>query len=461
MLFFIIAIESLGADSDRNPEIHNDIEPNLSVTKPNILLISIDTTRSDHCSINGYHRDTTPHLKKHFQEGVRFTHAYAPASQTGPSHSTMFTSLYPISHGVTRNGYVLNDKHMTIAELLYQEDYQTVAFISAFPIHSKFGLAQGFTIYDENFHKKTSQSKIQEWAGKKVDEGFDRLAEYTSNQAIDWLEHQRNPKQPFFMFVHYFDPHQPYSPPKSFIKDFKINGWFASKVEKDIRNYDGEIACADFHLNRLLNTLKELSIEDNTIVVVTSDHGEGLMQHGHMGHIIDVYEEAVHVPLVFRWPGKFSQGLVIDEPVELVDLLPTLFDLIGLPRDGLPFQGKSLSAALRGKEKLDPERPVFFQRLNLKPGRKVHGIYVEGPQFGIRMGPWKYIETPEQNKFELFNLLSDPGETNNVFAEHPRQVSQLKISLNNWKNTHKPSTPAKQSIAPDDLEKLKSLGYVQ
>ena len=185
---------------------------------PNIVLITIDTLRSDHCTPYGYSRDTTPLMSTLAQQGSLFENVYAPMPTTGPSHSTMFTSRYPISHGVVKNGFVLAEDELTIAEILQNNGYATAAVISSFAVNSKFGLKQGFQYYDEEFIGKDPSMRTTRWQGIEVEGLFDRRAKETSASALKWI---KNPQEkPFFLWVHYFDPHGPYDPPDRFKKKF-------------------------------------------------------------------------------------------------------------------------------------------------------------------------------------------------------------------------------------------------
>jgi arylsulfatase A-like enzyme len=273
---------------------------------PNVLLISIDTLRRDHCTPYGYERNTTPNLQVLAEQGAVFDLAYAPSATTAPSHVTMLTSLYPIGHQVLDNGWVLTEDAYTLAEHLGAHGYQTAAFVSSSVLDKRFGFAQGFTFFDDDF--SSSKSTVHQKLWDDLPEGLDRRADDTTGKVIDWLKQQRDPDQPFFLFIHYFDPHDPYVPPKDVLSKLRPKGKRLTKLENQILKYDGEIMFTDREIGKLLGTLEQLGLKEETLVVVTSDHGEGLGQHGHMYHSINIYEEQVRVPLIFRYPAGIPAG---------------------------------------------------------------------------------------------------------------------------------------------------------
>ena len=282
----------------------------------NLLLVSLDTTRRDHCSVYGYGRETTPTLDRLGREGAVFDQAYAPTASTGPTHASLFTSLYPLTHRVNRNGLALGMGFTTLAERLRARGYQTSAVVSSFVLAAKFGFAQGFDAYDDAFVAAESSLQVSLWEGHlPPDEAFDRRASATSERAVAWLRGVRDPERPFFLFVHYFDAHDPYQPPPEFT--LQLEGEPPeNELGRAILQYDREIAFVDQQLGRLLAALAEAGLEDETLLVVTADHGEGLMDHGHMRHGLQIYEEAVRVPLLVRWPGTIPANRRLAEPVE-------------------------------------------------------------------------------------------------------------------------------------------------
>ena len=430
-----------------------------SSTPTNVLLITIDTLRADHCSVLGYERDTTPRLSKLAKQGALFELAYAPTATTAPSHVSIFTGLYPLTHQIVRNGLILPNEFETMAEHFTHEGYQTAALVSSFVLHSKFNYGQGFQYYYDEMQGHEA-SAIGEWKAHDLKGGLDRRASFTSNRAIQWLQTQRDPKRPFFLFVHYFDPHHPYTPPKPFNTKYLSPANLANKksLATHIAMYDGEIAFTDQQLGRLLDALDKFDLADNTLVVITSDHGEGLMQHGWLQHGIHIYEELVHVPLLIRWPKHVRAGLVLPEPVEVVDLPRTIFSLIGLKGDGPLFEGRNLAAALTGTGSLDPNRPIFLHRRRY-PKMKLGQQWVQGEKFAIRSGRWKYILGEEEHTQELFDLAVDPLEKNNLFDEQSQLANQLADRLQNWREQYIGVGASDTPISEDDFIRLKALGY--
>ena len=424
---------------------------------PSVLLITIDTLRADHCSVQGYPRATTPELERFARDGTRIELAYAPTATTAPTHATIFTSLYPLAHGVRKNGMTLGAEHTTLAERLAAAGYQTAAVVSSFVLDPKFGFDQGFDRYDARFEGDTSSVRAPRWQDHEVD-AFDQPANATTDKALAWLGRQREPGRPFFLFVHYFDPHHPYVPPEPLASRFVSPG-AVSELEATTAAYDGEIAFADREIGRLLAGLEPLGLAADTLVVITGDHGEGLMQHGHMTHGVQIYEEAVRVPLLIRLQGRVGAGLVLGGPVELVDLVPTVLDLLELPQDA-GLQGQSLAAALAGRAALDPERPVFLHRRHYEPGQ-VGGMPVAGEKFGIRVGPWKYIDGPEEGTRELFNLIDDPGERVNLFDPSRAELIDLATRLAHWRASAGDAAFVPPELSAEDIERLRALGYVQ
>lgn len=426
--------------------------------KPNVLFITIDTLRSDHCSSYGYHLKTTPNLDALAQEGVRIESAYAAMPTTGPSHSTMFTSLYPFSHGVIMNGHRLEDKFQTLAEILKDEGYETGAVVSSFAVSQKFGLSQGFESYDDHFDLATSSIRRKQWAGSKLKGAFDRRANKTTEHALKWLMEKKNDR-PFFLWIHYFDPHGPYVPPEPYLSAFKPKDPNADSLTRTIGAYDGEINFADHEIGSVLQYIDDHDLAENTLIVVVGDHGEGLMQHGRLEHGIVIYEEAVRVPLIFRWRNHLPAGKVLPGPFQLVDLTPTLLGLARLRANTTGFEGVNQTSLLLGQTMADPDRAVYLQRRYYNDGTVDGNFVVYGEKLGIVQMPWKYIEADKEGTRELYNLQSDPHELTNIVDQNPNKAKELATLLRNWRAKYK-TNPA-QSIPEEDKENLKTLGYVQ
>lgn len=440
--------------------------------RPNILLITIDTLRADHCSAYGYANATTPTLQRLATEGARFETAYAPTSETAPSHASIFTGLYPVSHGLVKNGLSLSQDHETLAETLLANGYQTAGFVSSFVLNGKFGWSQGFSTYRDEFDASSATTKFDSWEGHAIDEAFDQRADVTTREVTRWLW-ERDHGRPFFLFVHYFDPHSPYEAPPDFDQKFELPepgdaGSVRARTDwrRLVRGYDGEIAFVDREIGRLLDVLDREGLSDGTLVVVTADHGEGLMDHGFMLHGIDIYQESVLVPLVFRWPEKIKAGQVHKAPVELVDLAATLLEFAGVEAKPSPVSPAaapragprhSLAAAMLAGTSLDPQRPVFLYRRPF-PDTYADGVHVNGDQYGIRVGKWKFIVGEKEHRLELYDLERDGAESNNLAAENPDVVAEMEGRLEQFKQQYGEPVPVPR-VSEQDRKALDALGY--
>lgn len=441
--------------------------------RPSILLITLDTTRADHTSAYGYARPTTPRLEELVKRGIRFDAAYAPMATTLPSHATMFTALLPRSHGTLKNGIVVDGRLPMLAEVLAKNGYRTAAFLSSFVVAERFGLARGFGTYDDDFEKGQCKWDVGRWEGHEITDDFCRRGNLTRARSEKWLEANGylgpEPKPgseaaqapPFFLWLHFFDAHNPYDPPAEQRALFPPLGGPPSDLDRDIAAYDAEIHFADQEMGKLLDRLAAAGHLDDTLVIVAGDHGEGLMQHGWMLHGLQIYEEAVRVPFVVRWPAKLPVGKKIAEPVQLADLMPTVLELAGLamPQMERKPDGQSVAAALRGNTKLDSRRAVLLQRRSYARGWE-RGVAMKGEKHAVRVGSWKYIEAKDENTFELYDLASDPGEKRNVFADKPEERASLASTLQGWLSSPLTST-APRGVSEEDARRLEALGYVQ
>lgn len=423
---------------------------------PNVLLISLDTTRADHCSVNGYARDTTPNLVRLAAEGARFPAAYAPSATTAPSHATLFTSLAPPAHGVVKNGVPLGEQPRTLAETLGEAGYQTAAIVSSFVLTQRFGWARGFERYVDYFDRARSSVQDRKWEGIEIAGGFDRRADETTRLALDWLAQWRAQDRPFFLFVHYFDPHSPYDPPAEFAERFAPAA--DDPRSAAIARYDAEIAFTDAAVGELLAGLERAGLARDTVVIVSADHGEGLGQHGVAEHGRRIYEEAVRVPLIVRWPARIRAGLEIAAPAAWIDLAPTITELAGIARPPA-WQGESLAPALVGGAPLDAERPIFLFRRHYLEGLE-QGGRVAGEKYGVRVGRWKYLHAPDEGVTELYDLESDPGELRNLAETHAGERDRLAQQLGAWLASMPATRPA-PTLDEGVSERMRALGYAE
>ncbi|MCW5889397.1 MAG: sulfatase-like hydrolase/transferase [bacterium] len=364
---------------------------------PNVLFVTIDTLRADRLGCYGFGLAITPAVDRLAREGVRCSDAITSAPITLPAHASMFTGLFPPAHGVRDNGnYALAPEAMTLAERLRDAGYATGAVVSAAVLAKRYGLDQGFDAYDDDL-----------WAEDEPELFMirERPAERTAARAVDWLE-RTSPDQPFFLWVHFFDPHQPY--------DVRA----ADLAAMAPTPYDAEIAQADRGLGTLIAWLEEHARLDDTLVVVTADHGESLGEHGEPTHGIFVYDATVHVPLVFRFPRALPAGRVYDGPTRHVDLMPTILGLLGLEPPAAT-QGLALGDALAGR--IPAPTPVQYAEARL--AEEGFGM---APLYAIRHGGRKWIRAPLP---ELYDLGADPKELRNLYPAEAAQSRPLDADL--------------------------------
>ncbi len=394
----------------------------------NVLLITLDTTRADHLGCYGYKPAKTPNLDKLAREGVRFTRTYCPAPLTLPSHVSIMTGLYPVTHGVRNNGHNLPSGIRTLAEILKGRGYSTAAFVSSFSVDSRFGLDRGFDAYDDTFRSE-SPFKTQN-AERRAEETFSRFSR--------WLEN--NGQNRFFGWVHYFDPHLPYDPPSPYKEEFAGDP------------YDGEISYMDRYEGAVLERLKEKGVLERTIIVIAGDHGEGLGDKVELGHGIFLYEETLRVPFILHNPAVFPRAQVIDNQVRLIDVAPTILEIIGLKNDSAGMTGQSLVPWLKGKSRKDLDCLVetVYPRENFGWSELV----------GLVSGRWKYIQS---RRPELYDMKNDPGETKDLYASSAGKAGELKKMLEQeLLGSSAGGRPAgeRTGVRPQDQERLRSLGYV-
>ena len=241
---------------------------------PNVVLITVDTLRADHCSSYGYSRSTTPNIDAVAAGGLVFEHAYTPMPTTGPAHASLFTSQYPLTHGVLQNGWTLEEDNVTLPEILEQHRYCTAGFVSSFVLEHRFGYRQGFDFYDDDFTgADSSYATTTVWEGRKIENGFDRRAHETTEKVIAWLEEHAGDGR-FFLWVHYFDPHHPYSPPESAGIAWEADA-HAAPLDRALAAYNAEIAFIDREIGRLAARLDEMVPPEETLLVLTADHEKG------------------------------------------------------------------------------------------------------------------------------------------------------------------------------------------
>jgi choline-sulfatase len=388
---------------------------------PNLLLVTVDTLRADHVGAYGDAKAQTPAVDRLAREGVLVEEAVAQVPETRPSHASMLTGRYPYEHGVRDNAAGPIAPGMpTLATLLKAAGYDTAAFIAAYPVSRSSGLDRGFDVYDDPFETA-------------VDGRTERRAQEVVERALGWLGRPRS--RPFLLWVHLFDPHAPYTPPPPFA------GRFSG------RPYDGEVAYADSQVERLVAWLDRSGQRQRTLVVVTSDHGEGLGQHGEEEHGILVYDSTLHVPLVLSWPGRLPAGTRVRGQFRSVDLLPSVLDLLGVP--AVRTSGASRADAIAHGGRI-PDNESYAESLY----GSIHFGWAK--LRALRSHEWKFIEAPRS---ELYRLPEDPGETRNVLASRAEVANGMRQSL----GRHGGGAGDAAGAAPIDqeaLERLAALGYV-
>ncbi len=398
----------------------------------NLLVITLDTVRADRLGTYGYERGSTRTLDRFAAPGIVFEQAIAPTPTTLPSHATIFTGLEPPDHGVRNNGsYVVADDVVTMAEVLRDAGYETAAFVASYVLDSRYGLAQGFHTYDD---------AIEATAGKtRAGHLNQRRADVVTRSAVDWFDAYRDRAsgQPFFMWVHYFDAHQPYELGPGFFEEYENEP------------YDGEIAFIDANVDGLMTHLYLADVLPTTLVVLTADHGEGLGDHGEATHSRLVYDTTQRVPLVLHAPALFPEAVrVSDRVVGLVDVMPTVLDLLGIA--GAPPSPTARHLLARG----DRSRAIYVETL---VPLENHGW---APLFGLRRLHDKYIRAPEP---EYYVVEEDPGELTNRYREYPDAldvlVTELDRRLSAWPPVE-PSADRAASVTPEQRRRLAALGYV-
>jgi arylsulfatase A-like enzyme/Flp pilus assembly protein TadD len=401
---------------------------------PSVLVITLDTTRADHLSCYGYDKETTPRLDALAAEGVLFENCLTPVPITLPSHTTILTGTYPTFHGVRENGeFYAPDELTTMAEVLGPEGYRTAAFVGAFPVSSAFNLDQGFDLFDDRFFYPREDLGKFDPAQRVFFE--ERKADKVSQAAIGWLEdHGRDP---FFMWLHYFDPHHPYNAPSPFDELFPGSG------------YDAEIALTDDCVGAVFQALRDLGVWENTVVVVTADHGEGLGEHGEETHALMVYNSTAHVPLILKAPGLEPKR--VGGTVRTTDILPTVCDLLGLETPA-EVQGTSLVPFMAADGPV-PDLETYHETL-YGPLR-----FGWSALFGLTHDGWKYIHAPQP---ELYEVRTDPGETVDRIGERPELAAAMHDRLEALREeTRSPiATSAWGPVDQDTLARLEALGYV-
>jgi arylsulfatase A-like enzyme/Flp pilus assembly protein TadD len=392
--------------------------------RPNVLLVTIDTLRADRLGCYGAANAATSTLDGLAARGIRFQTAIAHTPLTAPSHASILSGRTPPRHGVRDNGgFALPEDIPTLAESFLRAGYRTAGFVSGFPLDRRFGFARGFELYDDRLPHGDDPRRAAY---------VERIADGTTAAALRWLDGLRA-SDPWFLWVHYFDPHAPYEPPKEMAE--RVPG----------RPYDGEVAFVDAQLGALLRRVEHSGGAAGTIVLVTADHGESLGEHGEETHGVFVYDATLRVPFILAGPA-LAGGRVAATVARGIDVAPTLLDLAGLPTpDGV--EGRSLRPAAEGREMAD--EPAYAESLFAA----LHLGWA--PLHAWRTERWKLVEAPRP---ELYDLEADSGESKDLAATRPEVVESLRRPLQTALAAARPM--ARPAVDPESAEKLRSLGYL-
>jgi arylsulfatase A-like enzyme/tetratricopeptide (TPR) repeat protein len=404
------------------------------VKKPNVILITLDTTRADHLACYGYPNVKTSNLDSLARKGVLFEQCAASSPLTLPSHCSIMTGMYPTYHGVRLNGNTaLSEEQTTIAEVLSAQGYQCGAFIGAFVLDGRWGLKQGFQHYDDEFDLKKY---------KHLDLGaVQRPGNQVMDAALAWLEKQK--KSSFFAWIHLYDPHIPYEPPEPYYSEYSQRGLSGL--------YDGEIAFMDEQVGRCVSWLEKNSLDKNTFLILIGDHGEGLGSHGEGTHGYFIYEYAVHVPFLVVTPFDDLQGIRVSSQVRAVDVFPTLLGLSKI-KVSAKVHGQSLLPLMFQPEK---KKEDYAYGESLTPSLQ----YGWSPLHSLRTTHYKYIDAP---KAELYDLTQDTDEQTNLYQEYPDVARKMKTELDRLIAETAKGAPAPQAanLDKETVERLAALGYI-
>ena len=404
------------------------------VDKPNVILITLDTTRADHIACYGYPGVKTPNLDALANRGVLFEQAATSSPLTLPAHCSILTGMYPTYHGVRINGNTaLNEEQTTLAEVLSAQGYQCGAFIGAFVLDGRWGLKQGFQHYDDQFDLKKY---------KHLDLGaVQRPGDQVIDAALSWLEQQKN--APFFAWIHLYDPHTPYEPPEPYRSEYSPGGLAGL--------YDGEIAFMDEQIGRCLSWLAKNGMDKSTTLILVGDHGEGLGSHGEGTHGYFIYDYAVHVPFIIVTPFESLRGVRVSSQVRTVDIFPTLLEIATVAPPAETHGRSLLPVMFRPEKKEDGYAYAESMSPNLQFGWS--------PLHSLRTARSKYIDAP---RAELYDITRDADENINLAGNDPGTLRKMKAELDRlMEETGRGApTPQAANLDKETMERLSALGYI-
>jgi arylsulfatase A-like enzyme len=420
----------------------------LTAERPrNVLLITLDTTRADHLSCYGYPLVTSPRIDALAAGGVRFSQASAVVPLTGPGHASILSGLYPRDHGAIRNGVAMAEEVPTLATMLAARGLRTAAFVSGWTLRGQLtGLSRGFDLYDDEM---TDRYKVV---------NNQRPGDETADRAVAWLE-QAGPG-PFFLWVHFFDPHDPFKNHGLEIRAAGGGGPETSRPDHPA-DYDQEIAFADRQVGRVLDALEAAGRTDETLIVLTADHGEAFGEHGEKGHGRNLYQATQSVPLILSHPVLGPAG-VSSLPVSVLDVTPTVLDLLDMPpvpgSEGIP-----LAQALQSPGSF-AAREIYQETFHgaRKGIWKIFAPKLTGDPImvAVRRGGWKAILDPESGDMQLYDLASDPEESQDLASELTVRASRYRPLLAAHADRAWRAPETETAVSDEDRERLESLGYI-
>lgn len=433
-----------------------------------VLFITVDTLRADMVGVNGHPRPSTPNLDRIGEAGVVFERHYSTVPMTAPSHATMFTGLWVAEHGLLRNGNTFPAEVPTLAETYREAGYRTAAVIGSMVLDKKFGMDRGFDVFDQSI-------ELRDGLRRRRKTSAERYASEVVDVALSILDDTPQ-DQPLFLWVHVFDPHAPFEAPERHIEAAGSKVHFRPRLENTrlflreellgaYLGYELEIAYTDHELGRLLEAWDTRERGPNSVVAITSDHGEGMGEHGLMEHALFLYEEQLHVPLVIRAPGRIEPGSRVETPTSMIDLAATLVEL-ATPGADSPLPGADLTGALRGEavRTVAAERPYFSDfDLELAPRAQALTLYEDrgnarGAQVTLIDSDWKFIKSADVQP-EIYDLVEDPSELENLYREQSERLAEFESRLGQWSQGLAPTAASESLEDEDTLRMLEALGY--
>jgi len=430
---------------------------------PNVILITVDTLRADHLGAYGYSRQTSPNFDAFAKEGMLFRRAFSHAPETNPSMSSLMSSMYLHETKVFRNFHVLPSAVTTLAEVLKDRGWKTAAVVSNYSLRRGSGFEQGFEEYDDRMDDPGETMGMA---------AVQRIAPKTSAAAIEWLRQHRERK--FFLWVHFMDPHVPYTPPAPYDtmfttpsgerkeipllpKETLTSGRSVGGIPYSARlgdhtdlhyyvaQYDGEIRFLDESLGELLKEIRGLGLLDKSLVVLTADHGEGMGEHDFFfNHTEFVFTGLIHVPLVLRLPDRTGSGRQVDEPVSLLDVFPTILKVVGL----------AIPSEIKGAHLLDPQPRPILSFASFQPG---HSTLIQNKRALVYDQGHPTLYDLDNDFYETRDLLEQGSPEDLALAKHMTDTMQVFAARD---DLHL-GPPVEWAILPDDKQKLRTLGYVQ